>query len=433
MRTLFSLFFAALTGLFFSPSAHASAARGTLVVVNQRNVDVLVIADGRSIGPVGAGTDQAYRLVAGSHDLQILGRSGDLIQQSRIAMAAGAVMTVVVAPASGAVELYNGAGTSLLVTVDGHSSALAEGQSRTLTLKPGEHRVRAVYNQLGRERILADQRVVLGAGDRTTVRFAPVSEGLVRVENRTGRDATLLVDGQSQGLLQNGESTEAVTRLGRVTLTLSDRGRTLSQTSLAVGPYQDLRWSAAAPAFGTLLINNPLPITVLVEDARGRTFTVSARGRVELSGLPIGLATVTATRASGELLGRVKLLVDPYDVGAWTVPAPTSGSVALSNRGGEPVSVWIDGARTVNLAPRADSTVTLSLGAHRVQIRDTAGRLVLDTRVSVSPYDAALVAFSAGSSPSHHGSSHDHGNSRDDDHERYEHDDRGGESHHSRP
>ena len=191
MRTLFSLFFAALTGLFFSPSAHASAARGTLVVVNQRNVDVLVIADGRSIGPVGAGTDQAYRLVAGSHDLQILGRSGDLIQQSRIAMAAGAVMTVVVAPASGAVELYNGAGTSLLVTVDGHSSALAEGQSRTLTLKPGEHRVRAVYNQLGRERILADQRVVLGAGDRTTVRFAPVSEGLVRVENRTGRDATL--------------------------------------------------------------------------------------------------------------------------------------------------------------------------------------------------------------------------------------------------
>lgn len=427
MRTLFSLFFAALAALVFTPSAQASAARGTLVVVNQRNVDVLVIADGRAIGPVERGVDQAFRLSAGSHDVAISARGGELIQQSRIALAAGAVMTLVVAPANGAIDLYNGAGTSLVVTVDGQSSGLASGQSRTLTLKPGEHRVRAVYTQLGRERVLSDERVVVSAGGRTKLRFAPVSEGLVSVENRTGREATLLVDGKPQATLRSGESTEVVTRLGRVSLTLSDRGRTLAQTSLAVGAYQDLRWSAAAPAFGALLVSNPLPITVLVEDSRGRTVTVAAHGRVELSGLPVGLSTLTARRASGEQLGRVKMMVDPYDVGAWTVPAPTSGFVALSNRGGEPVNVWIDGARTLNLAPRSDASVNLSLGTHRVQVRDTAGRLVLDTRVSVSPYDESLVAWSTGASPSHHGDSQDHGNSRDRHGDR---DDHRGSSHH---
>lgn len=410
MRNLLSLFLLAVLSLF-PLSASASGARGTLVVHNQRDNEMIVAVDGGRLGVVPSSAELAFRLKTGAHDVSVRdNRSGEVVQQTRVVLGAGAVYTIVIPPSKAALEVRNGAGTTVRVSVNGSSSLeLASGEARVLSLRPGQHAVSVTYRQLGRDRVLLTQQVALRGGDHQLIRLAPVDEGLVRVDNRTGRDATLVVDGRSMMRVPSGASVEAPTMLGRVSLSLVDNGRALASTSLAVGPYQDIIWRAEAPKTGDLLVQNPLPMPVLVQDSRGRVTTVAARSQARLLDLPVGHASLELRRATGEPLARLSAEVRPYDVSALTVPTPRDGLVAIINADNRPVSVYVDGVRTLSVAPRESARVLLSLGRHRVQIRDVSGRVVLDTGLVVDPFTTSTLSWGKGEPVAHAGHHDDRG------------------------
>jgi len=302
-----------------------------------------------------------------------------------------------VSQARGDLDLHNGAGTTLRVTLDGASVMdLYPGQDRALNLPAGWHHVTVTYRQLGRDRVLSSEDVNVYPGRVAVVRFAPVTEGLVRVDNSTGRDATVLVDGRPAARLPAGASAEVVTSLGRVSIALVDQSRTLDATSISVGAYQDLTWRAEAPRVGDLVVTNPNPVPVVVRDGLGRSVTIAGRAQVRLSGEPVGLVNLEVRRQSGELIGRGKAQVLPYEVSAWSAPVPNDGLVSVRNDNRRPVTVWVDGARVSTLAPHEQVSLELSLGWRRVQIRDISGYLILDTRVNVDPYATRSLNSAAG-------------------------------------
>lgn len=401
MRNLLSLLVLVLLSVLHP--AHAGGARGTLLVVNQRDHELVVLVDGAAVGPAAPHAETAFRLRTGAHELELRSRSGEPALRARFALGAGAVYTVQVAPENGELEVRNGAGTTLRLVVDGGGvGELAPGQTRVLSLKAGAHTLRATYVQLGRERELVSQQVGVNPGQRALVRLAPVDEGLVLVENRTGRDASLLVDGRAHARVPSGASVEVVTRLGRVSLSLVENNRVLASTALAVGAYQDLRWRAEAPTVGDLLVLNPHPIPVVVVDARGRSYTVAARGQLRLNDVPVGATRLEARRPTGEPIARAQASVKPYEVATWTVPTPSTGLVAVYNADGRAVSVWVDGVRTANLAPRESARLLLALGTHRVQVRDVQGHLLLDARATVDPYTERALTVGGGEVATRH-------------------------------
>lgn len=401
MRTLLSLLLLVLLSLH-STLAAASGPRGTLVVANGRDNEVFVLVDGKTVGAVQPASETAFRLAAGPRDLEIRNRSGSTLQQVRFVLKPGDVYKVIVAPAKGDLEVRNGSGTTVRLAVDGASvGELAPGAARLLDLKAGLHHVEATWRQLGKDRLLTSEDVRVDAGGRVLLRLAPVDYGLVRVENHTGRDATLLVDGRPDARLKAGQGAEVVTRLGRVSLSLVAEGRTLDATSIAVGAYQDLFWRAEAPRVGDLRVVNPLPMAVVVEDARGRSFTVAARGQALIQDLQVGAIQVEARRTSGEPIARATVSVRPYDVATWTVPTPSTGLVAARNADGRPVSVWVDGLRVANLAPHETERLLVSVGWHRIQVRDTTNRVLLDTRMNVDPFASNALTWNPGGSVVH--------------------------------
>ncbi len=409
MRNLLSLFVLAFLTLFH-PTAAASGARGTLVVVNQRDNEMFVVVDGATVGAVPAAAEGAFRFKPGAHDVMVRNRSGETIQNARFVLNPGAVYTLIVAPARGEIEVRNGAGTTVRLMVDGETlGELASGQARVVKLPSGDHDVAVTYRQHGRDRLLLSERVQVRQGDRALLRLAPVEEGLVRVDNRTGRDATLLVDGRATVRVPSGTSVEAGTRLGRVGFSLVESGRVLASTSMSVGAYQDVVWRAEAPSTGDLIVLNSQPIPVLVQDSRGRTVTVAARSQTRLENLPVGHASLEIRRTSGEPIARLSASVKPYDVATLSVPVPSTGLVALTNIDSRPVSVWVDGVRTLSVNPRETARLALSLGRHRVQIRDISGRLILERTVVVDPFQTSAVSWTYGAPVAH---SQHHGDTR---------------------
>lgn len=333
--------------------------------------------------------------------------------------------------ARGDLDLRNDAGTTLRVSLDGVTVMdLYAGQARTLNLAAGWHRVVVTYRQLGRDRVLSSQDVNVYPDGRSLMRFAPVTEGLVRVGNSTGRDATVLVDGRPATRLPAGASAEIETGLGRVCLTLVDQTRTLDATTVAVGAYQDVIWRAEAPRTGDLVVTNPNPIPVVVRDGLGRSVTISGRGQARLSAEPVGLLSLEVRRQSGELIGRGKAQVLPYDLASWSAPMPDEGLVSVRNDQARPVTVWVDGARVSTLAPRQQVSLEIGLGWRRVQIRDISGYLILETRVNVDPYATRTLSSAAGQAVAYE-------DRRDDDRryddDRHHDDDRGYDDGHRRP
>ena len=257
-----------------------------------------------------------------------------------------------------------------------------------------------------------DFRPDAAPGEREQIALQPVSSGLVRVENHTGRPGDVVADGRLVASLDDGQSAEIVTRLGRVELVLSSHGRALATTSLAVGAYDNLVWRAVAPATGDLLVQNPLPMPVYVTTDNGRSTTVKPYGAATIHAVQVGRTTLTAHRTSGEPLARGTVEVRPYDVARWTVPAPATGLVQIRNDDARALEVWMDGARLSFVNPRGQVTLEVKVGTHRVQLRDTAGRMLLDTRVEVDGFETAQVRWSQGpvATTGHSGSAH-HGSS----------------------
>lgn len=414
MRTLFRLLLFTLFALSHSLSALAGP-RGTLIVSNHRPDDVLVLVDGKALGPVAASTDGVFRLNAGPRDLQIRDTRGAPVQHRRFVLDPGEVETVTLAPPQGQIQVFNDAGTTVRLSLDGQDlGALPSGGVRALTVSAGTHGLAATYEQLGADRLLSQQTVGVPSGGLARVELKPVSSGLVRVENQTGRDAQILTDGLDQGRVRNGAAVEVKTRLGRVDLALVEDGRTLAHSSLAVGRYEDKVWRATAPRTGDLVVTNPLPMAVVARSSAGRSTTLAPQSKTTLTDLPVGTATLAIARTTGEPIATASVSIRPYDAARYTVPTPHSGLVSVRTSEGTPLTVLVDGRSVAPLSPYSETRLDLGLGWHRLQLRDPRGRIVWDTRVLVDPVYTQSVEFGRGSVSSHSDHRDHHGHERPD-------------------
>ena len=419
MRTLFTLLIVAVLALIAAP-AYAYGARGTLVVDNGRPDVVRVAVDGLTLGSVAPRTQSAYRLLPGVHDVELRGSAGDLIERSRVVLSPGAVATLVAAPPKGTIEIDNRSGDALKLSLDGASlGTLSSSDYRSVTVEAGRHTLVASYHQLGRDRVLTELRVDVGPSERASLLLRPIESGLVRVDNRTGLDATLRVDGVSQGTLADGASREVKTALGRVSFELVSSGRVLASTVTTVSPYADEAWRAEAPRTGDLSVANPLPVPVLVSVSGVATRTIDPYERATFSRIDVGAATVTAMRLDGAAIAYTTVEIRPYEARLWTIPAPKTGFVQLHNDEARSLRLYVDGRLETTLAPRQDLRLELAAGLHRVEAVDSAGRKVLSVTVDVDRY--AVTELGLGGSSRGYASA-DRRDRDDDRHDHHDHD-----------
>lgn len=411
MTALLRSLLVALVALLSLPAF--AGPKGTLILDNMRSDSVQLILDRGSLGAIAGQTERSFRLPAGAHEATLLASDGRVVHSARFTLSAGAVYRVSLAPPTGKIEVENRAGTTLRLAVDGATHTLHSGDRRSFTVKTGAHRVVATYEQLGRDRLLEERTVVVAPEGRERVLLNPATSGLVRVDNRTGRDALLRVDGRDVGLMRNNESREVPTRLGRVSFTMESGGRLLSQTSLAVGLYDDVIWTATAPRTGELVVQSPLPIPVRLVDSKGHSAMINAYGRVTLSELDAGSFGFRIERTDGVEISHASVTIRPLETTRWTVPVPQVGVVQIINEERFTARILVDARAQGAVSPGQVERLALPIGTHSIELLDQHGRVVSRSRITIDRYQDAIMVLGARVSDSRHGH---HDDSRHDDH-----------------
>ena len=143
---------------------------------------------------------------------------------------------------SGRVEVYNGSGGRVTVSLPGQPSAVLEPYRTAVLYAPaGETTLRATYAQFGADRVLKTERVFVQPGRTVRVGLAPERLARVRIVNNSPVSATLLVNGVSKAVLNPGEVRVATLPVGYADLQLLGAGRC---RPFRLGPL-DLRWDGA--------------------------------------------------------------------------------------------------------------------------------------------------------------------------------------------
>jgi hypothetical protein len=388
-----------LLAVLFAFTPHAARAHGTsssqLSVDNGRDVEALVLVDRAWIGSVKGRTRTTFTVAAGQHKVELRTRDGQSLLVQDLNLRPGQVGAVQLVARTGTVVIDNHTGTRLIVSVDGRATGDVDvGEHRNLPLDAGVHRISLSYVQLGRERVLETRSVQVQQGRSTTMAAEPVDFGLVRIDNHTGRQAELRIDGMPAsrlgltGSLAINESREVRLPLGRHDLVLVDArtGSELDRLSFNTIAFRDHSWTAAAPRIGDLVLTNPLPMAVLVEVPGRSDLTLAAGQSRTLVGLPVGSMLVSFHRLGGETLADLRVAVAPYEQARLVVPVPNMGVVEVTNHTGRGAIVRVDGRTTSTLQSGQAQRLSLSPGDHRVELVDERGRRLESRMVRIDRY-----------------------------------------------
>ena len=388
-----------LFAVLFAFSPHVALAHGTstsrLTVENGRELEVLVLLDRSMIGSVQPRATAAFAVPAGLHRVELRTRDGQSLLVRDVNLRQGEAAAVQLAARTGTVVVDNHAGTRLNVSVDGRAYGdVGSGEHRSLPLDVGAHRISLSYVQLGRERTLDTRSVQVQPGRTVTLAAEPVDFGLVSIDNHTGRQAELRIDGMPasrlglNGSLALNEARELRLPLGRHDLVLVDArsGIELDRTALSTIAYRDHTWTAVAPRTGDLSLTNPLPMAVLVEVPGRADLTLGAGQSRTVVGLPVGVLMVGFHRLGGESLADLRVNVSAYEQARAMVPVPTVGVVEVSNRTGRSAFLRVDGRTTSTLRSGEAQRLSLVAGDHRVELVDERGRRLESRLVRVDRY-----------------------------------------------
>lgn len=220
----------------------------------------------------------------------------------------------------------------------------------------------------------------------------PSTAALV-VVNDTGRPLDISIDGRSWATVYGRSETIGLPP-GNHRVVAAVDGRMLDAWSDVFHPRSSRTWRVGAPAFGEVVVRNPLPIPVQVTAWNGATQVVGPRGEVMFTGLPVGGMSFQVTRMSGLPLDGFSVNVDPWAVSSARVEAPRLGVVWLESRDGRDLAVYVDGRYSGRLGARSSLALEVDPGRHRVDIVDDGGRYshtVESMTVDVDRYQEARL------------------------------------------
>lgn len=144
-------------------------------------------------------------------------------------------------------------------------------------------------------------------------------------------------------------------------------------------------------ARGSIVVDNPLPIPVVVEASRGQRRTIAARSSVRFTELAPGRFELMVRRTSGEWIGRVDTTIREARTVHAVVPEPRTGLATIRNREEHAIRVYVDGQYRGTLSPRASERLVLRPGSHEVRAVTVHGHIIFDRWVEVDRYREQVV------------------------------------------
>lgn len=228
--------------------------------------------------------------------------------------------------------------------------------------------------------------------DRTHVR-PEAAAVTVRIDNDVGRAITITADGRQIAVVPAG-SRERVTvprSVDRLEARVGSR-----QVGLLRLDGRDATWEVERPTFTSVLINNPLPIAVVVT-LDGASRTVASESSLLFSGVDVGASTIVTRRVSGELIDRETVMLSAFDDLRFQVERPDEGLVEVLNRWSTDLEVTINGRVVDVLEPGEQATYSVRAGRADVSLTrlDRLGREgaeVYDERLLVDRYETERIA-----------------------------------------
>lgn len=388
-----------------------------LTVDNPRGDELHVYLDGRYLGEVDDGDSERFGVPEGRHTLLLRAEDGEVILVTEISLSGQRGVRVAAPLGMGTLLVDNRSGTTLALEVDGVVLAtLRSGERRSLGLEEGRHKIRAIYTQLGSDRLLEAERIDLDDGELERIVLEPATVTQARVHNLGDRPLELVVNGVSVGSSVPGAGTKVEVPVGRSVFELRHQGRVVASAVASLGPYADHIVQLEPELLGALTVSNPLPIDVELVCARGSRTRVQAYGSTTYDGLAPGRFPLRVERLTGETIGSLSPLVEPGERERAVVQPPTEGVVVLRSDSPERLEVWVDGRRLARLDPREELRLSLPLGRQVLQLRDRYGVQVEVARVQVDPYSEARLRVDTPHRRPHEDHEHHYGVSYDSGH-----------------
>ncbi len=219
-----------------------------------------------------------------------------------------------------------------------------QSKERFRNVSFGRHLVEVRYEdpQLRRQPRLYENELFVGRG-RTVVEADYARVALLEVQNSWVQPLELLINGRSRGPVQgrsdrlvmhrDGALLELRAPGGQVVLKQRLYGAGLATTALA---FQPAAWS-------TVSVHNPTRARLqLVDRASGKLLAQLAPKRTSQVRVPSGKARL-AVQFGGRTIDRKRMLAVPWTANRWSVQAPTTAPLTLSNSNRMDLAVYIDG------------------------------------------------------------------------------------------
>lgn len=223
-------------------AVHRVEARfGQASILNDSGVRMRLVLDGRTLGVARPGQSmESWPLAAGSYTLEARPadrqfRDGPALTR-RITVRRGQQASYALGPWFSRIEAVNPFPFAANLWIDGQRvDRVRPGATTTVARQvPGSHRV--VFKRGGR--VLSAETLRVAPGRVATWRPVDRNHGDLRVTNRTGRRATVMVDGRDMGRLGDGQSRMFDDLPAGVhVVTLVHRGRTLEQQRVRVSAH----------------------------------------------------------------------------------------------------------------------------------------------------------------------------------------------------
>ena len=333
---------------------------------------------------------------------------------------------------SGMLSIYNDAGGSVTVTINGRSTlSLNDNGSAQLSVPAGNTFIKATYRQFGKDYLLESSQQSVRPGALTSVILEPETTARVSVSNKFSVPGLLMAEGRVLAELLPGETEIVDFHPGRVEFSLKAGNDVISKTQLDMVPMRDLRWTAEPPPSGTLLVVNPFPIPIELICDRGMVRTIPAYGKTVYDKLPVGSFHLTARRVSDEFIDDAASPIRPGAQTVWQVDPPKTGLVDLDNVHWTPTRLYIDGTQSGGMSPNQDRHLVLPVGWHELVIRDDKNRVIFQRWVEVEMFDTNLLSVGQTyhvpavgyGDPRYGQTSYGGGHQDHEDHEHHEHED----------
>lgn len=287
------------------------------------------------------------------------------------------------AAGAGEVVVENTASSNVRVMVDGKTvGALPAGKTGTYAVTPGSHEVVVAMGAFGESFPLQSQTVQVRVGQPASLTAVEPTVAPVRVQNHTGRDAVLYVNGEPGAALADGEQRILGLPLGDATVELRRPGGRLLDREQVEATAFVAATLVATLDFGALRVHNPHEDALALRIA-GENHPIGPGQELLIDALPIGGTQVDLLLPSGLVYGQERLRVGAGKAETLRLAAPIDKALTLVSRLGERGEVFIDGVRHSVIEAGQRAQLDLAPGQHRVVVRDEAGEAVFMDKVEV--------------------------------------------------